>query len=285
MPKVSIIILTYNSSSYIADLLKSIKESQENLSDYEVIVVDNSSTDDTLDKLEPFKNEITVNRNEKNLGFAAGINEGSKTAKAEYILFINPDTKFDKGNIDDLVSVFEKFGNAGVVGGKLFDRNGKAEKSAGQFFGLIQIILMSLGLDELLGIRTSPDVIKKVDFVSGGFMIVKKEVFEKLNGFDENFFMYVEDVDFCKRAKKMGYLTYFTPEVSLLHLSHGSSSRSFAIENIYKGLLCYSKKHGNVLSYNLIRLVLKLKAALLVIIGTIFNNSYLVDTYLKALRV
>src|SRR3989344_5206690 len=200
MPKVSIIILTYNSSSHISDLIKSLKAKNTNASDYEIIITDNASSDDTLKKIEPFKNEIIIKKNESNFGFAKGINEGSRHAKGEYLLFINPDTRFEKGNIDDLVSVFDKFEDAGVVGGKLFNKEGYAEKSAGQFFGLIQIILMSLGVDELFRARSSPNFIKQVDFVSGGFMMVKRKVFEKLKGFDENFFMYVEDADFCKRA-------------------------------------------------------------------------------------
>ena len=285
MPKVSVIILTYNSSAYISELIKSTKEFNPDGSSFEIIVVDNSSTDDTLVKLKPFENEITIKKNEKNLGFAGGINEGAKIAKGDYLLFINPDTKFDKGKIEDLVSVFEKFGKVGIVGGKLIDKNGRAEKSTGRFFGLFEIFLMSLGLDEAFGLRSSPKEIKKVDFVSGGFMMVKKQVFEKLNGFDENFFMYVEDVDFCKRAKNAGYQTYFTPETELVHVSHGSSDRSFAIENIYKGLFYYTKKHGNIFSYYLVKLLLRLKAIVLVIIGTIFNNSYLVDTYGKVLKI
>ena len=285
MPKVSVIILTYNSSAYISELIKSIKEFNPDGSSFEIIVVDNLSTDDTLVKLKPFESEITIKKNEKNLGFAGGINEGAKIAKGDYLLFINPDTQFKKGNIWDMISVFEKFGNAGVVGGKLTDKNGNAEKSAGRFFGLFEILLMTLGLDEVFGVRFSPNKITSVDFVSGGFMMVKKEVFKKLNGFDENFFMYVEDVDFCKRASENGYKTYFTPDVSLIHSSHGSSNRSFAIENIYKGIFYYTKKHGNILSVVLVKLMLKFKAVLIVIIAKILNNNNLRDTYKKAMKV
>src|SRR3989344_5631858 len=181
MPKVSIIILTYNSSSHISDLIKSLKAKNTNASDYEIIITDNASSDDTLKKIEPFKNEIIIKKNESNFGFAKGINEGSKHAKGEYLLFINHDTKFEKGNIDELVSVFTKFENVGIVGGKLVDKKGKVEKSAGKIFGLAEIILISLGLDEAFGVRISPDEVKKVGFVSGGLMMVKKEVFEKLN--------------------------------------------------------------------------------------------------------
>ena len=285
MPKVSIIILTYNSSDYIGQLLISVKNSHKGNNDFEIIAVDNNSTDDTLIKLKSFENEITIKKNEKNLGFAGGINEGTKIAKGEYLVFVNPDTELRKGNVFDLVSVFDKFEKAGIVGGKLVDKKGNPEKSAGRFFGLFEILLMTLGLDEAFGVRTCPKEIKKVDFVSGGFMMVKKQVFEKLNGFDESFFMYVEDVDFCKRAKNAGFETYFTPGTELVHVSQGSSDRSFAIENIYKGLFYYTKKHGNIFSYYLVKLLLRLKAIVLVIIGTIFNNSYLVDTYGKVLKI
>ncbi len=294
MPKVSIIILTYNSSLYILELIESLKKLNSNFTELEIIVVDNASTDDTLLKISNFPpirragkypiSNFKLIKNEKNFGFAAGINSGSKAAKGEYLLFINPDTKFEKGNISDLLSVFEKFENVGIVGGKLIDKEGKAEKSAGKIFGLAEIILISLGLDEQFGVRTSPEKTKKVGFVSGGFMMIKREVFEKLKGFDENFFMYVEDVDFCKRAKKIGFDTYFTPEVCLTHFSHGSSSKSFAIEQIYKSIFYYTKKHGNILTFLFVWLLLKLKALLLVIIGAIFNNS-LMQTYSKALRV
>lgn len=285
MPKVSIIILTYNSSDYIGQLLTSIKNNHKSNDDFEVITVDNSSTDDTLVKLKPFENEITIKKNEKNLGFAGGINTGAKIAKGEYLLFINPDSVFEKGNINDLVSVFDKFEKVGIVGGKLIEKNGKAEKSAGRFFGLFEILLMSLGLDELFGIRFSPNQITRVDFVSGGFMMVKKEVFKKLNGFDENFFMYMEDMDFCVRAKKMGFLTYFTPDAVIEHASHGSSSRSFAVENIYKGILYYSRKNNSIFAYFLIKIMLLSKALFLVLTGRILNNKYLEETYSKALRV
>lgn len=298
MPKVSIIILTYNSSDYIGQLLISIKNSHKDNNDFEIIAVDNSSTDDTVSQIANLKSStfakasadkqitnLKLIENKDNLGFAAGINRGSKEANGECLLFLNPDSVFEKGNINDLVSVFEKFEKVGIVGGKLIDKNGKAEKSAGRFFGLFEFFLMTLGLDELFGIRFSPNQTTRVDFVSGGFMMIRKDLFEKLNGFDENFFMYVEDADFCKRAAKVGYQTYFTPEAELIHVSHGSSNRSFAIENIYKGLIYYSKKHGNLVSAGLVKLMLRLKARLLVFIGAILNNSYLVDTYGKVLKI
>lgn len=288
MPKVSIIILTYNSSPYVLNLIKSIGLLSPNQKDTEIIIADNLSTDDTVSKVSNLKSQISnfkLIENEKNLGFGAGINRASKEARGEYLLFINPDTEFEKGNINDLTSVFDKFEKVGIVGGKLIDKNGCAEKSCGRFFGLFEILLTALGLDEVFGVRTSPKEIKRVDFVSGGFMMIKKDLFDKLNCFDENFFMYMEDVDLCFRAKKMEFLTYFTPHAVMEHASHGSSNRSFAIRNIYKGILYYGKKNNSFVSYLLIKLILLLKAAFLVLIGRMVNNKYLAETYSKVLKI
>ena len=144
---------------------------------------------------------------------------------------------------------------------------------------------MMLGLDEVFGARSSPLEFTEVDFVSGGFMIIRKKLFEELKGLDENLFMYVEDMEFCFRVKKAGYKVAFDPEVVISHHSHGSSNRSFAIGNIYKGLLYFHKKHGNNISYFMVRIMLILKANALVLIGKIINNRYLTNTYTTALKI
>jgi GT2 family glycosyltransferase len=282
MPKVSLIILTYNSSNYIVNLLKSITSLTEDL---EILIVDNASMDDTLVLVKSSELKVDkVLKLPKNVGFAAGINSGVKSASGEYLLFINPDSVFEHGQIKEMVSVFEKNADAGVVGGKMLDDSGKPEKSAGRVFNLFETLLLVLGLDEALGARYSPEKIKKVGFVSGGFMMVKKAVFEKLKGFDENFFMYLEDMEFCYRAKKEGFNTYFTPDVVISHAGQGSSNREFAILNIYKGILYFYKKHKSIFEVKFIKLMLKLKAGSVYLLGRIINNSYYTYTYKKALE-
>lgn len=290
MTKVSIIILTYNSTKYIEKLIKGIDEFNEG-EDFEIVVVDNASSDNTVEiiqnlkvKNQNFKSKIKIIENERNYGFAKGINMGSKQASGEYLLFVNPDAEWNSGSIDDLVSVFEGNEKIGVVGGKLIDKNGHAEKSAGKFLGFWESFLTAFGLDEVFGIRFSPNEYRQVDFVSGGFMAVRKKLFDSLSGFDENLFIYVEDMEFCFRAKKAGLLTYFVPNVILEHESHGSSTRGFAIKNIHKGIFYFQKKHANALSFLVIKLLFGAKAAMLVIIGKILNNKYLAETYSEALK-
>lgn len=283
MTKTSIVILTYNSDRFIGRLINSIKDS--NSQDLEIIIVDNASTDNTVKEVRKFEKNIKLIENRQNLGFSKGINIGAGQAQGEYLLFVNPDAELREGNISSMLRVFEENENAGIVGGRLVDKDGKEEKSAGKFFGLFQIILLSLGLDEAMGVRFSPRKIQKVDFVSGGFMMVRKDLFEKLGGFDENLFMYVEDMELCYRAGKAGFFTYFTPDVVLTHEAHGSSNRGFAVKNIYRGILYFHKKHGTPFSYFLIRLLLVAKASTLVLIGKTMNNKYLRDTYSEALKI
>ncbi|EKD64865.1 MAG: hypothetical protein ACD_50C00280G0003 [uncultured bacterium] len=270
--KTSIVIVTYNSERFVDKLIKSIYEFNKT-SDYEIIIVDNNSADSTLKKAQRYSRKFKVLENKANLGFAKGCNIGAKAAEGKYILFLNPDAQWRRGSLENLISVFDKDEQVGVVGGKILTKEGKEEKSVGKFLGTFEIFLMSLGLDELLGIRYSPNKLSEVDFVSGGFMMVKRELFEKFLGFDENFFMYVEDMDFCFRIKRNGYKVYFCPDVAIIHEGQGSSNRSFAIKNIHKGLIYFHKKHGNVFSYLFTAAMLWSKSLALVMQSRIRNNK------------
>lgn len=276
---VSIIILTYNSSRFIEGLLESLKEFGKGS---QILVVDNNSNDETVKIAKKF-DYVQVIETKKNLGFAKGINFGSKKAKNKYLLFINPDATFEDGEMSDLVSYLKQNERIGVIGGKMIGNNKKPEHSAGKFFNLPELFLMTLGLDELFGVRFSPNKFRKVDFVSGGFMMVRADLFKRLDGFDENFFMYVEDMEFCYRVKKSGYNVYFTPDVTISHAGQGSSNREYAVVNIYKGMLYFYRKHKSPLEYWIARSMLTLKASFVYTLGIVTNKSYYKKTYKEAL--
>ena len=279
MAQVSIIILTYNSSGFISNLIKSLISLKE---DIEILVVDNDSSDETVEIAKKIE-EVRVYETGKNLGFAKGINFGADKANGKYLLFINPDSVFENGAISDMTKILEEKEKTGIVGGKLIDKDENSEKSAGKFFGVFETLLLVLGLDEALGVRFSPNKLSQVDFVSGGFMMVRRNLFEKLNGFDEKLFMYVEDMELSYRAKKLGYDTYFTPDTVISHAGQGSSNREFAVINIYKGILYFYSKHKSKLEYRIVKLMLKAKAGAIYLLGRITNNSYYINTYKKAL--
>ena len=282
---ISVIILTYNSQNYIGKLLTSLVLRYKTEIDnrrLEVIVADNNSSDNTVNKAKETKN-ITVINNGDNYGFARGINLASKKAKGNFLLFINPDGEFLKG---DIFSMKQKFDDnkVAVVGGEILTTTGKRELSAGRFYNFFNTAILSLGLEEKIGVRQSPNKEKYVDFVSGGFMMVRRDVWEQLSGFDEKFFMYVEDMEFCYRVKKQKLKVLFTSAATIKHVGQGSGSRSFAIENIYKGLVYFHKKHKGTLSYSLVKTMLLVKASILVLIGKLSNNENLDKTYSKAIK-
>lgn len=297
MPELSIIILTYNNSRQITSLLESIfKFYMKELTDgkLELLVIDNQSSDDTikiareyLQKNNIYKlSTIHVATNPENVGFGSGLNLGMQQTKAPYVVFINPDAQMEDNKLFDMKKMFDDK-KIGIIGGKIVGTDGKPELSAGKFLNLWSFLKTNFGLERLGGggIRFSPSKFQKVDYVSGGFMMVDREKFDLLGGFDKNLFMYMEDMELCFRARQKGFDTYFYPDAVVKHEKHGSSSRAFAIVNIYKGTLYYFKKHKSSASYFLVQFLLRLKAILLIIVGSITRNSALTKTYEEAIRV
>lgn len=286
MVKISIIVLTYNSSKYIEPLLNSLlKKYSNNINskELEIIVADNKSLDDTLVKVKKFSKNINIVENGGNFGYAKGNNLGARKAKGDFLVFINPDSKFIDGDLFDVVSLLEDK-SIGIVGGKIISLDGKRELSCGRFYNPLNTLFLALGLEENFGVRFAPKKEQDVDFVSGGFLFIRKKLFERLNGFDENYFMYVEDSDLCYQAKKKGFKVLYSNKATVQHVGQGSSNRTFAIVNIYKGLLYYSRKNGGKINYFIVKLMLVIKARVLVLMGRMRNNKYLVDTYTEAIK-
>lgn len=305
MPELSIIILTYNSSSYIKKCLESLlvnyaREIKDNK--FELIIFDNASIDNSFQAVEKYIEDnfkykkrqkiescelygknFLVCKNDKNLGFSKGINKASSAAKGKVLLFLNPDTVLMDNKINLILDYLKNNIDVAIAGGKILENDGGMEPSAGKFYNLLNIAILSLGLENIFNLRFSPEDIVPVDFVSGGFMFVNHDIFDKLGKFDENFFMYVEDMELCFKAKKAGYKTMFLPYVAIKHYGQGSSDRTFAVVNIYKGLHYFYKKHGNKFSYFLVILILGLKAVAAIILGYLTGNRYLKITYSRIL--
>ena len=287
----SIITLNYKKSDLTLACMASLheqfsKEFQNN--ELELIIVDNDSGDNSVEvlrsalKKEQYKNMYLI-ANKENSGFGKGCNIGVKEAKGEYILFLNNDTSVkDKGFLQ-MIEYMKNNQHAAILGGQLHNADGSLQASSGVFYTLFNALLLLLGLQEVGLLDRNPKKITKVDWVKGSLLLIRKNVFEKLNGFDENIFMYTEDMELCYRAKLAGYDTMFYPEVSVMHVEHGSANRSFAIIHIYKGLLYFYKKHRSYFEYLVLKLLLLTKAVVAIIIGSLFGRQDLVSTYKKAI--
>lgn len=280
---VSIVILSYKTKNLLKDCLDSLFNILKGV-DYEVIVVDNSSKDGSVEMVKKTFPKVRVLENGSNVGFSKGNNIGAKNAKGDYLLFLNSDTQVLDNGIKEMVGYLDKNEEAGIIGGLLVDNKGKPARSYGKFYNLFNVFLMLLfGERQELG-RVSHKNLASVDWVSGGFMMVRASLFNKLDGFDEDFFMYIEDVEFCLRAKKMGFKVYFSPDAKVRHIGQGSSNRAFAIMHIYKGLLHLYKKHRSSAEYGIVKGLLVGKAIIAIIIGIITGDKYLRETYKSALK-
>lgn len=278
---ISIIILSYNTRDFLKNCLNSIFK--YDLIDYEVIVVDNASTDGSVAMVNELKSSrVCVIENKENVGFAKGCNIGAKAAKGDFLLFLNSDTEFvDSATLEIMHSSFEA--KTGIVGGLMENKNHSLQRSFGSFYTLPHVAkMLFLGeKGELAG--KSFTEIHSVDWVSGGFMMVRSDIYQKLGGFDEKIFMYVEDVEFCYRVKKAGYQVVVNPKAAVIHVGHGSSNRTFAVTHIYSGLSYLYKKQRSVLEFRGLMVLLYTKALFVIVFGTIMKRPELVNRYRQAL--
>lgn len=290
MTKLSIVILNYRTKELTLKCIESlINVYKEELKDktFEIILVDNNSEDSSIEefKKSKFASYFLLIEGKENVGFGGGNNLGAKNARGKYVLFLNSDTEVKDRGLLKMVGYMDKNEKVGILGGKLYFPDGKIQTSVGKFYNLPYLFLMLLGFERLGLLRKSPENITVADWVSGACMIIRKSLFEKIEGFDQNIFMYMEDVEICYRAKQAGFSTLFYPDVAILHKERGSSNKTFAILNIYKGIIYFYKKHKPFYQYFVARMLLGIKAFVLLLIGFITFNKNLINTYRKALRV
>lgn len=276
---VSIIIVSYNTKKLLQLCLRAIYGKLGHIP-VEIIVVDNASTDESVDMIKKEFSKAKLLQNKTNLGFAKAVNIGAKIAKGEYLLFLNSDAHIKDDKIREMIKLLEKNPTVGIIGGELQNLDETTSQSYGSFYTIPQVLLLLFG-SRFKKTKLIP-ISGFVDWVSGGFMLIRRSIFENLAGFDEHFFMYVEDMELCYRAKKRGFATYFFPDAKATHAGQGSSSRSFAIPQIYKGILYFYKKHKSPWQYIVVKVLLLSKAVIAIMIGLFTFNNILIKTYKKA---
>lgn len=289
-PILSIISLNYKKKELTAFSMNSLyshyKKEFDN-GDFEYILVDNNSQDGSLvylkNEVKKYKN-FKVIANNRNAGYSAGNNLGANHAKGNYFLFLNNDTRVQNRSFVSMTEFLENNRGADILGGELVNTDGKPQVSVGTFYSTFSFLIYILGTQRFGLIDKNPDIIRKVDWVKGACMMIRRKVFEELHGFDEQIFMYVEDMELCYRAKKSGHNTWFYPDARVLHAEQGSSNRQFAIVNIYKSLIFFYKKHRTTEEFIFVRFILQTKARILILIGKLCHNIYLQRTYEEALK-
>jgi GT2 family glycosyltransferase len=287
----SIITLNYKKKELTIACINSLYEqyaSEFEHNEMEVIIVDNDSQDDSVDSIrEEIKKKKFANMhviaNSSNAGFGAGCNLGAHHSKGDFILFLNNDTVVKDKGLVKMAKYCQEHPDIAILGGQLRNFDGSLQASTGKFYTLWYAFLLLVGGQRYGLLDRSPKKIEKVDWVKGGLLMIRRDVFNQLKGFDENIFMYTEDMELCYRAHLAGKEIYFYPDVMVLHKEYASTSKTFAIVNIYKNLLYFYKKHRSPAEYKVMKSMMEAKAKSLIIAGKTTKNQYLVDTYEKAL--
>lgn len=228
MKQVAVVILNYKVNKDTIACIKSVQKSD--YKNIQIIVVNNSSKDGLEDEIKKLS-EITFIQNKENLGFTGGNNMGIKyalIAGADYIFILNPDTIIDKSCISTLVN---NINEGDILGPKIYFYKSHKIWYAGGILDKLNVIGKHRGVDEEdIGQYENKE---ETDYVSGAALFTKKEVFDKIGFFDENYFLYYEDSDFCLRAKKVGFKILYIPEALVYHKNAQSTGLGSPLQDYF----------------------------------------------------
>ncbi|MCX7875239.1 MAG: glycosyltransferase [Melioribacteraceae bacterium] len=255
MKDLSIIIVNYNVKEFVLNLLDSIRKAKDSL-DLEIFVVDNNSTDGSVEAIKEKFPDVQLIQNKKNVGFGAANNQALKIATGKYLLMINPDTIVKEDTFVKMINFFEKNEKCGIAGCKVLNVDGTLQLACRRSFpGPWTSFTKVMGLSTLFPKSklfakynlTYLDENKtyEVDAVSGAFMMMRKSVYDMIAGFDEQFFMYGEDLDLCYRTQKAGYKVFYFHETEIIHYKGESTKRSSIDETklFYDAMHLFVRKH------------------------------------------
>ncbi len=242
--KVSIIVLGYNGEKYLRDAFDSLFNLNFSKDYYEIIYVDNGSTDNSCKIAEEYQNKyknIRVIRNKSNLGFSAGNNIGIRVAKGKYVALFNQDAIAEKGWLRELVELMEQDQKIGAVGGKIFYYNSNDLQVSGAkvYYG---------GFSRS---RALSDEEGSIDYVSGCAMLIRKRLLDEVGLLDEDLTAYYEETDLCSRIRKGGYKIYYTPRAVVWHNTPKRSKRlsQYTTYHMHRNRViycCKNYKHKNI---------------------------------------
>lgn len=298
----TVIILSYNTKEITGRCLNKVKEAKDFCqakfkNKVDVVVVDNASSDGSAQSIKQDFPWVKLIASDSNLGFSKGNNLGMRKVKTPYILLLNSDVYLEKESLYKALAYFRVNLNCDVLGARLNYSTGKLQPSAGNLPNPLNIIFWILGLSKIPLTKTlvpsfHPTNKKyfskahQVGWIMGAFFMLKKQVFDKTSGFDENLFMHMEEVEWCKRIRDSGFKVWFVPQVEVVHL-HGASTNfdlSASFFNELKGIKYYLLKHEKA-SYLLVKLFLIMGLILRTVAFLLMRNNKRAKVYWEGLRV
>lgn len=254
-PTATVVVVNWNAGQLLVDCVKSLHDFIERTGwPLEIVVVDNGSTDGSLDLLRPWP-AVQLIRNATNRGFAAACNQGARAGTADLILFFNPDCRLGPGSLEAAIQTLRSSADIGVVSVALRDDSGQVARSCHRFPGKHHLYARVFGLAQTL-----PSLFDSamhdwshaedadVDHVIGAFYLLRRELFEKLGGFDERFFVYLEDLDLSLRIVQAGWRIRFLAQPATYHKGGGTSEKAKALRiclSTESRILYMFKHHGS----------------------------------------
>jgi GT2 family glycosyltransferase len=253
--QLSVIILNYNVRYFLEQCVFSVQKALENI-DGEIIVVDNNSSDDSCSMMKAKFPNIKLIENKENLGFPKGNNIGVAEAKGEYICILNPDTVVAEDTFAKVITRFETISSeVGIIGCKLIDGTGNflPESKRGvptpwvaftKIFGLYKLFPNSSWFNQYYAQHLNEDQSGEVDILVGAFMVVKRSLYLEIGGFDENCFMYSDDIDLSYTVKKLGKQNYYFADTTVIHFKGESTVRDgLYMKRFREAMQFFYKKH------------------------------------------
>ncbi len=250
----SVIIVSWNVRELLRRCLASVNSQQYSREAFsiqsadsplntEIIVVDNASRDGTVEMLRAEFPDVRVIANAENAGFTRGNNQALAVAQGRYLFLLNPDTELRPGALQTLIDYMNAYPRVGIVGPRLFYGDGMPQSSRRRFPTLATAFLESTKLQQWFPrnrvltryymLDTPDDATQEVDWINGSAMFVRREMYDQIGGFDEAFFMYSEELDWCYRAKQAGWQIVYLPTAQVMHYEGKSSEQVVAARDIY----------------------------------------------------
>lgn len=302
----SVVIVSYNTRELTLGCIRSVIEKTKGVG-YEIVVVDNGSKDGSIEELKNQRNKelkrLKILENRKNLGFAAANNQGWRASSGKYILFLNSDTEIKDNVLGEMVEWLEGRPNVGAATCKLKSKDGSLQPTGGYFPTLLSVFSwMTIQDFPLVDKFIKPfhplhirsffsrgeefyETAKELDWVTGAFLLTRKDILERLGGWDETYFMYVEEVDLCFRIKDLNYKVWYLPRWNIIHYGGASSKVSeYPLLAEYKSIKKFYKKFYSTWQLPILRLLLKIGALGRVVLFTILKGKEAGNVYLKAFR-
>ncbi len=260
--EVSVVVVNWNTQDILRDCLRSIYEQCGEI-DLEVIVIDNASTDGSVEMVKKDFPQVTLIENPQNRGFAAANNQGIDISKGRYVLLLNSDTVVLDNAIAETIAFADSHPKAAVVGCRVLNLDQTLQPTCFMFPSILNMLLSSTYLYKLFPKSKffgrermtwwSRQDVREVDVVTGCFMLVRRQAIEQVGMMDEKFFMYAEETDWCYRFKQAGWKILFTPCAEIIHLGGQSTAQRSAdmIVRLRLSILRFMRKHHGCRVYGI----------------------------------